>query len=83
MDVVPRVVISGGNGENSTSNSNVMEGLLTLLLSDKLNLSVDDKNVKVKNKDTEKLREEIRKALAEKKTPPADASAPAAETPKA
>jgi len=83
VDVVPRVVISGGNGENSSSNSNVMEGLLTLLLSDKLNLSVDDKNVKVKNKDTEKLREEIRKALAEKKTPPADASAPAAETPKA
>lgn len=83
VDVVPRVVISGGNCENSTSNSNVMEGLLTLLLSDKLNLSVDDKNVKVKNKDTEKLREEIRKALAEKKTPPADASAPAAETPKA
>ncbi|MEA5077719.1 MAG: SPFH domain-containing protein [Anaerolineaceae bacterium] len=83
VDVVPRVVISGGNGENSSSNSNVMEGLLTLLLSDKLNLSVDDKNVKVKNKETEKLREEIRKALAEKKTPPTDASATAAETPKA
>jgi uncharacterized membrane protein YqiK len=82
VDVVPRVVISGANGENA-SNSNVMEGLLTLLLSDKLNLSVDDKNVKGKNKDTEKLRDEIRKSLAEKKAPPADAAAPAPEAPKA
>lgn len=82
VDVVPRVVISGANGENA-SNSNVMEGLLTLLLSDKLNLSVDDKNIKAKNKETEKLRDEIRKSLAEKKTPPADAAAPAPEAPKA
>jgi len=82
VDVVPRVVISGANGENA-SNSNVMEGLLTLLLSDKLNLNVDDKNVKAKNKDAEKLRDEIRKSLAEKKNPPADAAAPAPEAPKA
>jgi hypothetical protein len=83
VDVVPRVVISGGNGENSASSSNVMEGLLTLLLSDKLNLTVDEKSSKVKNKDAEKLREEIRKSLAEKKTPPADGSTPASEAPKA
>ncbi len=74
VDVVPRVVISGGNGESSASSSNVMEGLLTLLLSDKLNLTVDEKSSKVKNKDAEKLRDEIRKSLAEKKTPPADDS---------
>lgn len=83
VDVVPRVVINGGNGENSATSSSVMEGLLTLLLSDKLNLSVDDKSAKAKNKDAEKLREEIRKSLSEKKAPPADASAPAAEAPKA
>lgn len=83
VDVVPRVVINGGNGENSATSSSVMEGLLTLLLSDKLNLSVDDKSAKTKNKDAEKLREEIRKSLSEKKAPPADASAPAAEAPKA
>ncbi len=37
VDVVPRVVVGGNNGEQggSTTSSNVMEGLLTMLLSDR------------------------------------------------
>lgn len=35
VDVVPRVVVSGGKGEEGGSTANVMEGLLTMLLSDR------------------------------------------------
>ena len=41
VDVVPRVVVSGNNGENGATGSSIMEGLLTLLLSDKLDLQVN------------------------------------------
>ena len=41
VDVVPRVVVSGGGGENGATGSSIMEGLLTLLLSDKLGLEVN------------------------------------------
>ncbi len=40
VDVVPRVVIGGAGG--TATSSGVMEGLLTLLLSDKLGLEVSD-----------------------------------------
>jgi hypothetical protein len=40
VNVVPRVVVSANSGEGGASGSNIMEGLLTLLLSDKLNLAV-------------------------------------------
>ena len=50
-----------------------MEGLLTLLLSDRLNLEVSASK-REPSEETEKLKEEIRKSLTEKKAatePPA------------
>ncbi len=35
VDVVPRVVVSGGDGKDGGSSANVMQGLLTMLLSDR------------------------------------------------
>lgn len=75
VDVVPRVVVGGGSGEGGASGSNIMEGLLTLLLSDKLNLSVSGETGKERNPEADKLREEIRQSLSEKREGPADAKA--------
>ena len=80
VDVVPRVVVSG-NGESSATGSSIMEGLLTLLLSDKLGLDVKSEVSKERSPEAERLRNEIRQNLmdkpAENKTqPPATPSAP-------
>mgnify|MGYP001331220633 CR=1 FL=1 len=69
VDVVPRVVVGGGE-EGGASSSNIMEGLLTLLLSDKLGLEGTTISNKPKNEDAERLRNEIRQSLSEKKEPP-------------
>jgi uncharacterized membrane protein YqiK len=79
VDVVPRIVISGnGNEEGNTgTSSSVMEGLLTLLLSDKLGLETTGATPKVQSEDADRLRAEIRKSLSEKKEEP-DKGTPAA-----
>lgn len=72
VDVVPRVVVGGNTGEGGASGSSIMEGLLTLLLSDKLNLAVNASSDTSHSIEAEKLREEIRKSLIdEEETPPA------------
>jgi hypothetical protein len=63
VDVVPRVVVNG-SGENG-SNGNVMEGLLTLLLSDKLNVQLND-TTRERGEESKTIREEILKSLKEK-----------------
>ncbi|HEX7976604.1 MAG TPA: hypothetical protein VF498_19495, partial [Anaerolineales bacterium] len=67
VDVVPRVVVGGGNGENGASSSNVMEGLLTLMLSDKLGVHAQGSLSRARSPEADRLREAIRKDLAEKK----------------
>ncbi len=67
VDVVPRVVVGGGSGENGVTSSSIMEGLLTLLLSDKLNLAVTGEAKKEQNPEIDRLRDEIRKSLSEKR----------------
>jgi hypothetical protein len=69
VDVVPRIVISGNGTEegNTGTSSSVMEGLLTLLLSDKLGLETTGAPQKVQSEDADRLRAEIRKSLSEKK----------------
>ena len=66
VDVVPRVVVSGGNGENGASGSNIMEGLLTLLLSDRLGLQVSAEGKHERNPEADQLRAQIRQSLMEK-----------------
>jgi len=77
VDVVPRVVVGGGgSGENGVTSSSIMEGLLTLLLSDKLNLAVTGEVKKEQNPEIDRLRGEIRKSLSEKRDETPDAATP-------
>ncbi len=69
VDVVPRVVVGGGQ-ENGAAGSSIMEGLLTLLLSEKLNLTTDLESPKEANGSAEQLRREILAGLKEKKETP-------------
>ena len=64
VDVVPRVVVGSGNDGSPTSSS-IMEGLLTLLLSDKLSLPVNDSQPADRSIETEQLRQEILRSLRE------------------
>ncbi|GAP13012.1 uncharacterized protein conserved in bacteria [Longilinea arvoryzae] len=81
VDVVPRVVVGGNGGEGGASGSSIMEGLLTLLLSDKLNLAVTGETAgKERSPEADKLREEIRQSLSEKRqAPDAGTTPPAAK----
>ena len=76
VDVVPRVVVGSNGGEGGASGSSIMEGLLTLLLSDKLNLEVTGSTQRVRNEDAEKLRSEIRQSLSEKNETPLEPEKP-------
>ncbi len=67
VDVVPRIVVGGSGSDGNVSSSSVMEGLLTLLLSDKLNLQVNGDLKKERSSDSEKLRNEIYQSIKEAK----------------
>jgi len=80
VDVVPRVVVSGGDGDDNKgmAGSNLMEGLLTLLLSDKLGVQVTGNQKRESNPEADRLREEIRKSLSEKREDASNQPGPAA-----
>lgn len=61
VDVVPRVVVGGG--ENGSSSGNLMEGLLTLLLSDRLGLQTANEQSRERSPEIDQLRSEIYKNL--------------------
>jgi uncharacterized membrane protein YqiK len=63
VDVVPRVVV-GGNKDSGSGN--IMEGLLTMLLSDRFSALANDGQGQ-RSEEAEKLRSEIRKSLTDKK----------------
>jgi len=66
VDVVPRVVV-GGNGENGGSQSaNVMEGLLTMMLSDRFGAMTDKAEAAQRSPDVEAMREKILKDMQKK-----------------
>lgn len=68
VDIVPRVVISGNGGEsNSATGSSIMEGLLTMLLSDKLGVDLDGDHKPDRNPEAAQLRAQIRQNLMEGK----------------
>ena len=80
VDVVPRVVVGGNSGEGGASGSSILEGLLTLLLSDKLNLSVNaDTAGKERSPEADTLRSEIRQSLSEKRVEPGESKPPEAK----
>ncbi len=64
IDVVPKIVVGGGTGGNGTGN--VMEALLTLLLSDKLGVPVavaQDALAAGGSPETDAMRKDIRKSI--------------------
>lgn len=66
VDVVPRVMVSGGNGEQGSS-GNVMEALLTMLLSDRLGGLEKDATVRAdRSSEAEALRKEIYESMKKK-----------------
>jgi len=64
VDVVPRVVVGSGKDEKGTpTSSSVMEGLLTMLLSEKIGEPVKTGRKEKPDLQTEKLRKEIMKSI--------------------
>jgi hypothetical protein len=59
IDVVPRVLIGGGDGKQGTGN--VMEGLLAMLLSERLGVQVNPGAQRSPEADA--MREQIRQSL--------------------
>jgi uncharacterized membrane protein YqiK len=84
VDVVPRVVVNGGgggaDGQGGMASGNLMEGLLTLLLSDKLGVDVKDARMREPNPEADRLRDEIRRSMSEKREDDSSMSVPAAPT---
>lgn len=63
IDIVPKTVISMGNGENGGDGANAFNMLLTLLLGEKLGVKFDGN--KVENENVKKIKEAILKSMEE------------------
>jgi len=64
VDVVPKIVIGGGNGEGKGASGSVMEALLTMLLSEKIGAGALDTAPKTPSPDAERIRREIRQKVS-------------------
>jgi hypothetical protein len=71
VDVVPRVVV-GGNKDSGSGN--IMEALLTMLLSDRFS-ALSNNGHSDRSEEIEKLRSEIRKSLTDQRSTPQSGSA--------
>lgn len=74
--IVPQVVLEDGRTEGGVSGSSIMGGLLTLLLSDKLNMEITGEISKERSEEADKLRREIHQSLSKKKETPASENTP-------
>ena len=63
VDVVPRVVIGGGANGGQGGGSNLMEGLLAMLLSERMGVDVIGNNDAPRSPEVEALRNQIRQSL--------------------
>lgn len=73
VDVVPRVVVNGGgDGSNGggASGSSIMEGLLTMLLSEKMGVEVTKSPEREKNPEIDRIRKQVVDSLNTGKTVP-------------
>jgi uncharacterized membrane protein YqiK len=71
VDVVPRVVVSGGGKDGSVNSSSIMEGLLTLLLSEKLGTNLTGQTSTTRSPEVEALRDQIAQSMKQSSQPPA------------
>ena len=69
VDVVPRVVVSGNSGEQggSSTSGSIMEGLLTMLLSERFAAMEKESEQAPRSAQADALREQIRKDMEKKK----------------
>jgi uncharacterized membrane protein YqiK len=68
VDVVPRVVVGGSDSEKGgATSSNIMEGLLTMLLSDRFGALQNDSTQGKRSPEADALRDQIRKSMEKKK----------------
>ena len=83
VDVVPRVAVSGGQGgEGGSVSSNIMEGLLTMLLSDRMGVQVAQAGESPRAPEVQEIWTQVRESLKKKTEGEAGAvSAPDAPEP--
>jgi hypothetical protein len=69
VDVVPRIVVSGGNSgeQGGSTSSSIMEGLLTMLLSERFAAMEKESEQAPRSAQADALREQIRKDMEKKK----------------
>jgi hypothetical protein len=69
VDVVPRIVVSGGNSgeQGGSTSSSIMEGLLTMLLSERFAAMEKESEQAPRSAEADALREQIRKDMEKKK----------------
>jgi uncharacterized membrane protein YqiK len=78
VDVVPRVMVGGGQ-QGSTTSGSIMEGLLTMLLSEKLGVSTAAQANQPRSPEVEALRTQIYQSIDKKPPESGNAEAKAAE----
>lgn len=68
VDVVPRVVVGGNGGgeQGSGASQNIMEGLLTMLLSDRFSALTTETGFGKRSPEADALREQVRKDMEKK-----------------
>ncbi|MBP8137455.1 MAG: flotillin family protein [Candidatus Eisenbacteria bacterium] len=65
VDVVPRVVVGGGGSEGGGASGNVMEALLTMLLSEKMGNDLVGAAAGARSAEAAEMRDNIRKGMSE------------------
>ncbi|MBI5168225.1 MAG: flotillin family protein [Candidatus Eisenbacteria bacterium] len=65
VDVVPRVVVGGGGAEGGGASGNVMEALLTMLLSEKMGNDLVGAAAGARSAEAAELRDNIRRGMSE------------------
>jgi uncharacterized membrane protein YqiK len=81
VDVVPRMVVGGGPGGTAGS-GNLMEGLLAMLLSERMGVQVNGNgNGDAARPEVEALRNQIRQGVLASRTPEPNGAPPAAAVP--
>lgn len=63
VDVVPRVVVGGGGKDGGATSSSIMEGLLTMLLSEKIGATLAGQANAPRSPEAEALRQQIRESM--------------------
>jgi uncharacterized membrane protein YqiK len=79
VDIVPKMVINNGNGSEGSNGSNsAFEGLMSILLSEKLGVNLNANGVNLPNEQVEKIRQNIlaslSQSLSSREAPPAQAN---------